>query len=376
MTATMPVERIVPSALPLHPRPDQAQQWLSHARPLPFADAASLVLAAHDDDGERGDVSAFDLRTWAFGSADHCNMQIGRVPLPGRDPGQPLALRELAFTQLCQRVGAPPSYVRELPMKLQIACMNWGLVREQQNALLRLAGSEVRAIVSDRYAAIDDAVLLDIVSDVLSKGGHRDSAVVRATATGPHTVLRVTVPNDGVAVKPGDVIEWGLDVGNSELGLRSVQITPVTYRLVCTNGMRSWRSEAALRMRHVGDPARLRDQLRDAIPVAFAEARGDIARWQRATEVLVDNALDEIETLRAFGLGSGEVQAVGRTLASAVGRLPSRSSVETLSDALATSTSAFEVANAITATARERSDVAARLSLEEAGHRYLVRRAS
>jgi hypothetical protein len=130
-----------------------------------------------------------------------------------------------------------------------------------------------------------------------------------------------------------------------------------------------------MRMRHVGDPKRLREQLRDAVPVAFAEARGDIEKWRRATDVLIDSALEEIEGLRAFGLGIGEVQAVGRELAASGGLLTSSSSAEKVSEALKVPTTAFDVANAITAVARER-DVGGRLSLEEVGHRYLSRRAA
>ena len=33
----------------------------------------------------------------------------------------------------------------------------------------------------------------------------------------------------------------------SEVGLRSVQVTPITHRLICTNGMRAWRSEIRIR---------------------------------------------------------------------------------------------------------------------------------
>jgi hypothetical protein len=139
--------------------------------------------------------------------------------------------------------------------------------------------------------------------------------------------------------------------------------------------MRAWKSEASMRMRHVGDPKRLREQLRDAVPVAFAEARGDIEKWRKATDVLIDSALEEIESLRAFGLGIGEVQAVGRELAASGGLLTSSSSAEKVSEALKVPTTAFDVANAITAVAREK-DVAGRLSLEEAGHRYLSRRAA
>lgn len=347
-----------------------------HTRPVPFVQAAALVRDAHQQDGERTDVIAVDLRTWAFVSPDHQTMHLTRVPLPGRRRGEPLALRELALAQLCQRINTPAAYVRTLPEKLQLACMNWGLAQEPQNALFRLAGDEVRAIMSERYAAIDDAFLLQVVDDVLTQAGYRDDALVRATSTGPHTILRITIPSAGVAVRKGDVIEFGLDVANSELGLRSVQVTPITHRLICTNGMRAWRSEAALRMRHVGDPDRLRDQLRDAVPVALAEARGDIARWKKATDVLVDNALEEIENLRVWGLSTSETQAVGRSLAASTGVHLSESSGSELSTALRTRTTAFELANAITSTARERSDVTARLNMESLGHRYLVSKTS
>ena len=49
--------------------------------------------------------------------------------------------------------------------------------------------------------------------------------------------------------------------------------------------------------------------------------------------------------------------------------------MEKVSEALKVPTTAFDVANAITAVAREK-DVAARLTLEEVGHRYLSRRAA
>ena len=374
MTTAQTVERTAPTTAPLRPLRDQYEKWIAHRDPIPFAEAAQLVLDAHDDDGERDDVVAHDLRTWAFGGHDG-HMVVAPVPLLGRSPMIPIPLRELAFSQLCTRIGAPPAYVRELSPKLQTACMNYGLTKEKQSALLRVGGGEVRAVVSDRYAALDDEFVLETVGEVLDRAGFLSDALVRATAVGTSTILRVTVPNEGVAVRVGDVFEYGLDIGNSEVGLRSVQITPVTWRLKCTNGMRAWKSEASMRMRHVGDPKRLREQLRDAVPIAFAEARGDIEKWRKATDVLIDSALEEIEGLRAFGLGIGEVQAVGRELAASGGLLTSSSSAEKVSEALKVPTTVFDVANAITAVARER-DVAARLTLEEAGHRYLSRRAA
>jgi hypothetical protein len=54
------------------------------------------------------------------------------------------------------------------------------------------------------------------------------------------------------------------------------------------------------------------------------------------------------------------------------------STSQDLPKALRTSTSVFALAlaNAITATARERADVASRLNLESVGHRYLSAKAA
>jgi hypothetical protein len=373
MTTTH-IETTTPSApAPLIPRRDQTERWIAHREPIDFEDAVDLIMDAHTEDGAREDVVAHDVRTWAFGNAEG-SMAIAPVPLPGREVSDRYPLRELAFAQLCGRIGAPPAYVRTLPAKLQMACMNYGMTSEKQSALLRLAGGEVRAVVSDRYAALDDALVLDVVGEVLDRAGYLAECRVRASAVGAHTLLRITLPAESIAVRKNDVIEWGLDITNSELGLRAVGVTPLTYRLVCENGMRAWKSEAAIRMRHVGDPKRLMEQLNDAVPVAFAEARGDVEKWRKATEVLIDSALDEIEGLRLFGLGQADVQAVGRELATANGLLMSSSSAQTITDALKVPTTAYDVANAVTAVARDRGDVAARLTLEEQGHRYLSRR--
>lgn len=358
---------------PLVTRADQSERWVTHDGTVSFEQASDWVREAHASDGARSDVVVHDLRSWALTSLNGA-MALAPVPIPGRVPRAHAPLRELAYQQLCQRVAAPAGYVRGLPAKLQAACLNWGMAQSRQPAVFRLAGDEVRAIVSDRYAPLDDAMLLETLHEVLARAGYLDDVAVRATAVGAHTLLRITLPSDGVAVRVGDVIEHGIDIANSELGLRSVQITPVTYRLACTNGLRAWKSEASLRLRHVGDPRRLREELRDALPVAFAEARGDLARWARASEVLVDSVLEDIESLRQFGLSQGDTHAIGRALLSERGALPANASVETLSELLEVNADVFEVTNAITAVARESASTSSRLALEEAGHRYFTRR--
>lgn len=359
---------------PLAPLPDQSQIWLTHgSKPITFDEAMGTILRAREEDGARADQVA-DLRAWGFGSSDGRTMQI--MQTVGHDFGAsapaPISLRRMAFGQLCERVRVPAGYVATLPPKLQIACMNWAMSHgEAGTALVRRAGGDARAIVSDRYAAFDDDVLLQIVDDALKASGYRSDAMVRASVVGPHMTLRISIPSGGVEVKRGDVIEWGVDFGNSEVGLRSVQVVPMTYRLICTNGMRSAEGGAATRLRHVGDPMKIREDLIQVVPTAFAEARGDLQKWRDSVDDLIDDALNDIEGLRSFGLTQGEQRAIGRTLAA----LPETTSNDELAAQLRNMrTTTYDVANAITQTARDRTDVGARLSLEETAHRYLTRK--
>lgn len=357
--------------VPLKPRPDQRELWLAHSAPKTFDDAAAEVIGLDLHDGRREDIVVGDLRAWAFGSSDGVTAQLTSV-LGDRHP--PSALRELGFAQLCARLGAPASYIRDLPGRLQVACLNHGLVRAQQAALLRLTGGEIRAVLGGSYAPVDDADLLELVADALDHHGLRSAAMVRASATGTTTLMRITLPGDPYIVKPGDIVEAGLDLENSECGVRAIRLTPITYRLVCSNGLRAWKSESTSRFRHVGDPKRLRELLRGAIPVALAEARGDLARWRRAVDIIADSALEEIESLRGFGLGSGEIQSVGRHLALEQGAMPSvLRDFDAVGEMLKKPVTVFDLTNAITATARDRS-TATRIAMEEAAGGYLARR--
>jgi len=353
----------------LSPRPDQDQSWGAHERaPISLDEAFKRVLASATKDGTRSD-RIVDMKAYGFGSVDMETMQI--AALDGSEA--PISLRAHAFGQLATSIGVPASYVRTLPAKLAIANMNWGLanVGESRPSMLRLAGGEARAILSDRYAPMDDADLLEIVDRALLKSGFRADAMVRSTVFGPTMMLRITIPSGAIEVKRGDLIEWGIDICNSEMGLRSIQVTPMTYRLVCTNGARSAIAESTTRLRHVGDPRRVRDAVAAIVPTAFAEARGDMAKWRKSVDVLIDNALSEIEGLRSFGVAVGEAHSIGRTLLS----LPQASEDELTKALKGFRTTAFDVANAVTQTARDRGDVGARLKLEETGHRYLNKRA-
>ena len=61
---------------------------------------------------------------------------------------------------------------------------------------------------------------------------------------------QVVNPRLEAEVTPGDIVQAGVIISNSEVGLGSVSIQPLVYRLVCKNGMVV--NDAQTRRNHVG----------------------------------------------------------------------------------------------------------------------------
>jgi hypothetical protein len=97
-------------------------------------------------------------------------------------------------------------------------------------------------------------------------------------------------------VAPGDVVQAGVVVSNSEVGCGSLSVQPLVFRLVCRNGLIA--SDGALRKTHVG---RILDTVEDAVTVfkddtMLADDRAFFLRVRDVVEATVSEA-----TLRVVG---------------------------------------------------------------------------
>lgn len=284
-----------------------------------------------------------------------------------------IPLRDAAFRHLAERAGAPAAYLAKLPAKLTRACLMHGLTTTDAptGGLIRLAGGQARAIVSGRYAALDDALVLDQVERALTDRGLLGMVQVRGVAVGTTTVVRVTWARESIEVRPGDVIEGGIDIVNGEIGNRSVGITPSLYRLVCANGLRAWTPGIARRFNHVGDAGRLYEAFVDAIPAAIEEAASQGNALRATTEALIDDVAAEFEGLTAFGLAASEARQVARQVMADHGHALPESTAnwpEALRDVA--DVTAYDVINGFTAYAQGHR-IDRRLEVEEAAGRYL-----
>ena len=116
-------------------------------------------------------------------------------------------------------------------------------------------GPVARALLSDRYRRIDN---MEIAAAVLPLfGGNDQYEVVSCEVTENRLYLKIVNHRLEMEVVPGDYVQAGVVISNSEVGLGSVSVQPLVYRLVCTNGMVV--NDMGERKNHVGRAAKALD---------------------------------------------------------------------------------------------------------------------
>ena len=92
-----------------------------------------------------------------------------------------------------------------------------------------------RALLSDRYRRIDN---MEIATAVLPLFAGTDQyEVVSSEVPENRLYLKIVNRRLEMAVVPGDIVQAGVMISNAEVGLGSVSVQPLVYRLVCTNGL-------------------------------------------------------------------------------------------------------------------------------------------
>lgn len=211
-------------------------------------------------DEARQAVQADDHAKWdTFARREQISLKDGRLAFPLDRDGEHwehLAPTAWATGQLCARLGIPASYFRRCPAILQDVQANYWLRNgqgygedsDEEQWLLRARGGTLRAVLSDRYSPLDNTTLLQCLMPMLK--GHFRVDWFGLTDESLH--LRVIDPQRAHEVLPDDELSVGVHIANSEVGLRSVTVDALVYRLVCTNGLiRLVKGKSLLRQRHI-----------------------------------------------------------------------------------------------------------------------------
>jgi hypothetical protein len=114
--------------------------------------------------------------------------------------------------------------------------------------MIRTLDGQVRAVLSDRYRRLDNFDLAENVLPILQRLDGARFESVELTETKMY--LKVVTPRVEYEIAPGDVVQAGIVITNSEVGHGTLSVQPMVYRLVCRNGLIA--SDRALRKTHVG----------------------------------------------------------------------------------------------------------------------------
>ena len=164
---------------------------------------------------------------------------------------EPLQINQTAHRQFGTHLKIPASYYDRMltthPELLAHNVNSW-FQREPSKRMLRTMGGTARAFLSNRYRRIDNLEIAQVVLPIIGEmeGAHVESCQI----TESRMYLKVVNTRLEAEVVPGDIVQAGVIISNSEVGLGSVCIQPLVYRLVCSNGMII--NDTQTRRNHVG----------------------------------------------------------------------------------------------------------------------------
>ena len=240
---------------------------------------------------------------------------------------------DLFHRQIGSALNIPAKYYDLMRMQkpeLLARNVNSWLASRDQSYMVRSmdygSGRVARALLSDRYRRIDN---LEVASAVLPLfAGKEEMEVVSCEVTENKLHIKIVNHRLEMAVVPGDYVQAGVVISNSEVGLGAVTVQPLVYRLVCSNGLCV--NDFGERRAHVGRAAKaLEDsftiytdetleaedkafmlKLRDTTLAAIEEARFAqiIGRLQETTQAKITGRVQDVVELtgKAFDLNQGE----------------------------------------------------------------------
>lgn len=157
----------------------------------------------------------------------------------------------LARRQLADKLKIPHAYFErmrsEQPVLLDRNVNTW-LHSDMERRLIRTLDGQVRAVLSERYRRLDNFDLAEAVLPVLQQLPGAEFQSVELTET--RMYLKCVTSRLTFEIAPGDIVQAGVSISNSEVGQGTLSVQPLLFRLVCRNGLIA--PDHSLRKTHLG----------------------------------------------------------------------------------------------------------------------------
>lgn len=223
----------------------------------------------------------------------------------GTDAVEPLEIGQIAHRQLGAQLKIPAAYYDRMRTdypELLAQNVNAWFQREPATRMIRTMAGMARAFLSNRYRRIDNLQVAQTVLPILGEmqGIHFESCQI----TDSRMYLKVVNTRLEAEVAPGDIVQAGIIISNSEVGQGSVCVQPLVYRLVCSNGMVV--NDAQTRRNHVG---RVNDAGENFLLYSDETLAADDHAFLLKLQDTVRAAVDEARFSQVVGLMQNAKQA-------------------------------------------------------------------
>jgi hypothetical protein len=156
-----------------------------------------------------------------------------------------------AHNQISQRLDIPKKYYDRILLKypqLWAVTVNKLFKKEPERRMIRTLDGQVRAFLSDRYRRLENEDIAEVIIPILME---YSGLIIQSTEiTDRRMYISAVYPKLVAEVKPGDIIQAGLQISNSEIGAGTWEASYFSWRLSCSNGMKF--KELGIRQAHVG----------------------------------------------------------------------------------------------------------------------------
>ena len=159
---------------------------------------------------------------------------------------------EHAHGQIAQRLSIPTKYYRRMQTEaphLLASNINHWFSENPERRMIRTLDGNARAFLSARYRRLDNAEIAEAIFPALAEFGEGLS-LVSMGLTDSRLYIKAVNERVQLDIKKGDAVQAGVVISNSEIGLGSIRVEPLVYRLVCLNGMIS--QDHSFKKYHVG----------------------------------------------------------------------------------------------------------------------------
>ena len=159
-------------------------------------------------------------------------------------------LTDYSHKQLADRLQIPRKYYEMIDRIAGLRAFNVNQLlmhEERKKFMLRTLDDKVRAVLSERFKPFDNAFVLQPLFEVLEEFPH--STIKTQVLTDLKMFIQVIFPGITADVRPGDPIQCGITIVNSETGSAAFDIKQLIWRQICSNGAVA---SSVMRRYHVG----------------------------------------------------------------------------------------------------------------------------